>query len=522
MFSVWMFTATVWSVCNSMELTAASLELKIFWSNMQFIAYAFFPLEFFILTVRLYGGSFSQVKKENMKTTMVLAVIPLITSVLVWFDGSTGLVRTDFSLIQGKFCSYIGFKNGPWYIVHISYSYGLYLTGIIWNIVSLFSKSRVLYRRQNLLFLLGVFFLYIPNILYVTGNIPVEHIDFTPAFFSLTGILFYIAIFRFHFLVLIPLARNEIFENISEGVIITDGNGVIIEYNLNALKIFEKAGKIPPGSLIQDEFPLLNIEKSGEETFNFGKKIIERSVSKIKNSSGQVRGCVYLIRDITELQRARQKILETQKEKAVREEQARVARDLHDNMGQILSFAKIQSQAAIRQIQGGNSKAAVEYLTLLENTVEKSYSDLRAYIFNLRQPLLLKKTLPFLLKEFVKETQKSLSCNVSLELPKKIPEFLNSPEVKTNLLSWTKEAVNNAAKHSGCSKILIALKVSGKAGAEFSVSDDGKGIDVKKLSKRRAKSSGMKIMQERARFTGGEFKIESTPGRGTSVRILWT
>lgn len=527
MFSLWMFTATWWAVCNSMELTAASLELKVFWSNMQFIAYAFFPLEFFILTVRIYGGSFSQVKKENMKTTAALAVLPLITSVLVWFDGRTGLVRYGFSLAHGNFCSFLNFKNGPWLIVHISYSYALYIAGAAWNIASLFSKSRVLYRRQNILFLIGTSFTYIPNFLYVTGNSPVEYVNFAPAFFSITGILFYIAIFKFHFLVLIPLARNEIFENISEGVIITDGDGVILEHNLNALLIFGKNKRIPSGSVIQTEFPLLDAaaadSESGtaEKTIEHDGKVIEYTVSKIRNSSGMIRGCVYMIRDVTELQLARQKILEAQKESAVRAEQARVARDLHDNIGQILSFAKIQSQAAMRQIQNGKNDAAVEYLKTLQGAVEKSYSDLRAYIFNLRQPQLLKKRLPALLREFVNDARKSLSCRITLSLPKKIPAFFDSPEVKANLLSWTREAVNNAAKHSECSVISVSLKLNEGGGSEYSVRDDGNGISGVKAKGRRTKSSGMKILQERARFMGGEFKIESAVGQGTLVKIVW-
>src|SRR5574344_1534437 len=87
-FSCWMFICSFWSVCNALELMGTTLQAKLFWANMQYSAYSLFPVFLFILILQLTGIN----QKVNLLTIVVLITIPVITSVLVWFDKKFGLV----------------------------------------------------------------------------------------------------------------------------------------------------------------------------------------------------------------------------------------------------------------------------------------------------------------------------------------------------------------------------------------------------------------------------------------------
>ncbi|MCI1208859.1 MAG: histidine kinase [Treponema sp.] len=138
-----------------------------------------------------------------------------------------------------------------------------------------------------------------------------------------------------------------------------------------------------------------------------------------------------------------------QEKLAVSEEQQRVARDLHDNIGQLLSFIALQIQTVKRELNRENLERADGYLTKLTDVTDLAYSKLREYVFNLRQPYLQEVSFRALLEDFVKHFESELHVSCELYLPETIPVFFDSSGVKNHLLSLTKEAVNNSLKHSG-------------------------------------------------------------------------
>ena len=89
------------------------------------------------------------------------------------------------------------------------------------------------------------------------------------------------------------------------------------------------------------------------------------------------------------------------------------------------------------------------------------------------------------------------------------------------------EALSNAARHSGASKILVDLEAFKYGGVELRVIDDGRGFDPaqkkngapKPISDGRVGGLGLDGMTERARLVGGDLQVESQPGRGTKIRL---
>jgi signal transduction histidine kinase len=91
-------------------------------------------------------------------------------------------------------------------------------------------------------------------------------------------------------------------------------------------------------------------------------------------------------------------------------------------------------------------------------------------------------------------------------------------EQKVAVYRVAQEALNNVVKHSEAARVSVTLLDDG-AELHLVVTDDGRGFDVGSIS---PDSFGLAIMSERAEATGGRMAIESTPGKGTVVSVVWT
>ena len=93
--------------------------------------------------------------------------------------------------------------------------------------------------------------------------------------------------------------------------------------------------------------------------------------------------------------------------------------------------------------------------------------------------------------------------------------------MKITLFRIIQEALSNTAKHSKAEWVDLSLQTDGK-NIELTISDDGVGMDLNYiLLTRTAKSLGLTGMKERAELTHGNFSLESIPGKGTTIRVIW-
>jgi len=94
------------------------------------------------------------------------------------------------------------------------------------------------------------------------------------------------------------------------------------------------------------------------------------------------------------------------------------------------------------------------------------------------------------------------------------PEFKLDVNVRRDLYLIFKEALNNAARHAVCTRIVVDLRLA-EAQLHLSVSDNGRGFETAQQSE----GNGLHSMSKRAKAMGGEMKIESSVGQGTCVRL---
>jgi len=190
------------------------------------------------------------------------------------------------------------------------------------------------------------------------------------------------------------------------------------------------------------------------------------------------------------------------------EERKRLAKDLHDSMGQNLATIKFNLQRVNRTIKNG-------LIDDIISEISGSIGELRDISSGL-MPLSLQtvgivKTIEACSHKFTEKT----GINTSLETDD-LPH--TSLEVELNLFRIYQEALSNAAKHSGAGNIFITIRHSKPRLVVMEITDDGQGFDYRQVHSENSEL-GLSIMQERARIIGGNFTITSVINKGTTIRV---
>ncbi|MET0959858.1 MAG: sensor histidine kinase [Psychrobacillus psychrotolerans] len=188
------------------------------------------------------------------------------------------------------------------------------------------------------------------------------------------------------------------------------------------------------------------------------------------------------------------------------EERERIARDLHDTLGQKLSLIGLKSDLAGRLIEKNPQAAKIEILDI-NQTARSVLKEVRELVTNMRGTKLEDEL--FRINQILKAAQ--IECTVT-----GTPKLVNTPLLVENVLSMClKEAVNNVVKHSSASTCSISIKQSAKE-TLLKVYDNGQGMGEKvNLSK----GHGLRGMKERLEFVNGTLDIHSKNGTTLNIRI---
>ncbi len=197
------------------------------------------------------------------------------------------------------------------------------------------------------------------------------------------------------------------------------------------------------------------------------------------------------------------------------EERAGIAREIHDELGQQLTGLKMDlSWIAKRKTVQDDIEArqkAVIILNLLDTaikTVRKIATDLRPSILD---DLGLIAAIDWQSKEFGRRS------GISTEFISTMPEVRYSSGIAIGLFRICQESLTNVARHAEASKICISLQEHDKYNILLKIEDNGKGFEVRQIGDK--KTLGLLGMRERTLMMGGEFRIESDPGNGTTLFV---
>jgi PAS domain S-box-containing protein len=314
----------------------------------------------------------------------------------------------------------------------------------------------------------------------------------------------------------------------------TDAKGIIKSWNTGAEKIFgwtaaeitgksaeivftpeDRQKRVPQNEMqtaLQEgcaEDERFHIRKDGTRFYASG------ILSPLKDS--RLKGFVKVARDMTAQIAAanatREKEMLQKLVKAQEDERKRIARDLHDELGQQLTGLRLKIVNAENLCR---DKAVADELKKIQSIAEQIDQGVDFLAWELRPAALDDLGLFAALEKYVREW--SHYSGVTAEfLTSNIEKVRFAPEAETNLYRIAQEALNNVHKHAAAKTVEIALKKRDNL-IVLIIEDDGRGFDPQD-NKNREKGIGLIGMQERALLLGGEFEIESAPGRGTSVFV---
>ena len=248
---------------------------------------------------------------------------------------------------------------------------------------------------------------------------------------------------------------------------------------------------------------------------------IDASISQIEESGK--RFYTVILRDITarkqnedELRRREQELRELSARvlEAREDEKARIARELHDELGQLLTALKMDLSWLHERLDGRRDLAtkAAEMGALLDQTVtatRRISADLRPLMLD---DLGLADAAQWLVDDFAKRT--GIEARIELPGPGTLDDL--SKAMSTALYRAVQESLTNIARHAGAKHAWVVFAAEDGA-LHVEIEDDGRGIAAEDLAK--ARSLGLKGMRERIAYLGGSLDIARAPRGGTRLRV---
>jgi signal transduction histidine kinase len=204
-------------------------------------------------------------------------------------------------------------------------------------------------------------------------------------------------------------------------------------------------------------------------------------------------------------------------------ERRRIASELHDSLAQSAGVIKYNVEASIEQLSRMQPDLD---LALLEGVIDQTKAlvdEIRRISNNLAPSMLEDFGLCVALQGVCSEFR-SPDCEVQPQCDACVDESELPDIVKFTVYRVVQEALNNIAKHSSASEVNVELGMADD-GLRLSILDNGVGFDmtsVRDLEKESAGGAGLHNMRERVLATGGEYSIESAPGKGVRILATWS
>ncbi len=543
--AITMICGAIWGFFYGLELSSTDLETILFYVNIQYFGISFLGASWLIFTLK-----YTEVHISKYKVGIFfILLIPTLTLIFVITNDSHHFHYLSYKLVSVGGITGLKTEVGPWYLVHVVYSYLAFLLGnfIIWR---RFRFSDPLFKAQTRLIFVAGLFPIIFNVLYQFGIYkPFELIDLTPYAFLFTYIVIGIAIIRYQLFSIKPIAKNIIFEAITKGVLVLDRKHKIVDFNPAIVIFFPNQKSISIGAnakLLFEPYPdLLNIldsfEKQTVETRldqQSGNRITYVEIIPLKDRGSSQIGTIILFEDITEEVNTKELLIAQKTEL----EQLNDLKDKyfsiisHDLKGPIFGVKELINLTQTGLISNEEfiellpevSKNMENVSELLENLLAWTSSQLRGEQVNLET---------FDIKKVLTQ-QKQLLGRIAAE--KNINIIISTPEAGFRVVGdknmvdlIVRNLINNALKFSPpSSDVIISAELEGDF-TRISIKDFGNGVSEENLKKinegisfttkgrnnENGTGLGLVLVREYIKKNSGRLQVESTLSSGSTFSI---
>lgn len=228
----------VWSFFAAFEAAVPVSAAKILLSKIEYLGIASTPLLMFLFALK-FSQSGSPLKKGR---AAALWIVPALTFLLAATNEAHELIWSGFSQAPRAGPRLLLYEHGPFFWVHVGYSYLLLFATTALLLLAYF-RFKGIHRKQAVALLLSFPWPWLGNALYLAG-IPggkTGH-DFTPVGFAIAGLFLLGAMFRLKLVDIVPVAREQVVESMGESLIIIGEGGRLAATNPAARKLIAEAG----------------------------------------------------------------------------------------------------------------------------------------------------------------------------------------------------------------------------------------------------------------------------------------
>jgi PAS domain S-box-containing protein len=228
-FFVLMIGVSLWAAGNTLQLLTADYELKLLFRTIGYVGHNIAPIVLLAFALVLTGHAY----RVRRRTLALLAAEPLTVGLLVTPTNALGwhqLLWTNTSLMTANGIVVLERSFGPWYWLNTAYNYALIfvaLTLFLWLAI----QSHAAVRKQGLALIGGIIPPFVANVAWISGVSPV---DYTPVAFSITGIMFAVAVYRYRLFDIVPVAHETVLDALDDGYVVLDRNGHVTDINETA------------------------------------------------------------------------------------------------------------------------------------------------------------------------------------------------------------------------------------------------------------------------------------------------
>ena len=531
----------LWAGAYGLQVAGTTEQTKLFWANVNHIAVAAVPLAWIAFALQFTG-------RRHLLTTRTVGVLSAISAayiVLVWTNPHHGLIRESFGVqsVDGGSLVLIDQVFGPAFWVHAVYGYGLMAVGTL-LFAQLFVWAPRVYRRQVGLLLVGATVPMATNVAFHADLYAPAGLDLTAFSFVITGVLFFVAMYRYQLLDLVPIARESVVDTLTEGIVVVDRQRRIVDIN-NAATTILGVNESVIGTNVQQVLPELFEENPTiadgrpagiEVSYKFGSTTRQLSVTTtpLADVSGAPIGQTITLRDVTETRAL-------EKEVTARLEEVLVANRELETFTTAISHDLRQPARTteryidrVRRSEPNLSAESEEILAVAQTNAERMQSMLSAL---LRYSRIEREDHEFesvSLEDVVSKATTSLRFSIEeIDATVAVDRLPTVDGVEQQLVRLFQNLISNAIRYAGDEPPNISIRAeTTETEHMITVADSGVGISPDELpyvfdlftSGQQTEAStgtgaGLAMCEKIVEQHGGSISIASTPREGTTVTV---
>ncbi len=342
--------------------------------------------------------------------------------------------------------------------------------------------------------------------------------------------IYAIALFGFRIFDPMPFARAAAIEEMREGMVVTDMQGMILYLNPTAEENLGQPTKSVRGRNVSDVLALVPELAASPDEIGEGQSelrlgsdasaryfVLQRS--PLIDRRGVALGHLLLLHDVTEQRRAQARLLEQQNVVVTLLERQRLARELHDDLGQTLAYISMQAQAVRKRARDGGMYSIEGQLAQLVSAARDAHKEIRESILNLKTGPAEQWSFFAALRQHLAAYQDHYGIRAELSIPEGLNENDFEPGTGVQLVRVIQEALTNARKHGRARHVQVSFASEGSQ-AQILIADDGCGFNADRAPNAQGGHFGLAFMRERMAQVSGSITIDTQPGAGTRVLLI--